>query len=58
MKTFSITLSVTCRLFLEIEARDELAAKLQATKQIKNGEHCLEHYIRDIELDDIEELVD
>lgn len=58
MRAFEIELTVTCRMTLEIKAENELAAKLKATAQIRDGEYTLEDYIRDIELDDIEELKD
>jgi hypothetical protein len=56
MKTFEITLSIDCRLTLQIEAENELQAKLKSSAQIRGGEHTLEHYIREIELTDIEEI--
>lgn len=56
MKTFQVSLSVDCRLTLEVDAEDEQAARQKAAAQVRDGEHCLDNYVREIAVDDIEDI--
>lgn len=56
MKTFEVSLSIDCRLTREIEAETEQEARNKAAQQIHDGEVTLEDHIREISIDDIEEI--